>query len=260
MIDQHGPFEDDGISVFRWGLGQWANDVLVRFSYELFEHDHRWPGQWLDDTFAAGARELRDVGHRLDVAIGEFERSVDRLDATRWASVDEAVEAVSGAASAHDLLTAYLARALDATAAVLPGAFGEDGRLLADRRRSIADLAGDPDALHGLDPALATVADQALAVRDGLGRPVTAPEFEPALATLCLGAGLTGRVMTAARESVPVARAARTQLRAAASSTYSVLDRALAICIRAVETRADDGPDLAQRWRERDWTVIRRHR
>lgn len=258
MIRQHGPSAEDEATVFRWGLGQWAHDVLVRFSYELVEHDHRWPGQWLDDVFAAAARELRDVGHRLDTAVGRFEQAADRLGAPSWANVDDAVAAVAAAAGAYDHATGYLARALDASAAILPGAFGDDGRQLARRRRSIIDLGQDHEPLCRLDPALPAIVAEARTIREVVHTPVTAPEFEPAVAALRNGARLTGRVLAAAHESVPEVRAARAHLDRLATATYAVLDRALACSIEAVAARAEDGPELAERWHDRDWTVVRR--
>ena len=35
----------------RFGAALWFADVLLRFGYDLPEHEHPWDGEWIDDEF-----------------------------------------------------------------------------------------------------------------------------------------------------------------------------------------------------------------
>jgi hypothetical protein len=91
----------------RFGVATWFGDVLVRFGYDLFEHEHPWRGEWIDDAFESAALDLRSTGAKLV-------RALDRVDEDDPLSID--------------LVVAYLRRVLDDLAVVIPNCFGVDGR------------------------------------------------------------------------------------------------------------------------------------
>ncbi len=93
----------------RFGVSTWFADVLVRFGYDLFEHEHPWDGEWIDDTFERSALSLRSTGAKLL-------RSLDRVDVGDPLTVD--------------LPFLYLRSMLDDLAAVIPNCFGQEGRAL----------------------------------------------------------------------------------------------------------------------------------
>jgi hypothetical protein len=91
----------------RFGVAMWFADVLVRFGYDLFEHEHPWDGEWIDDAFERSALSLRATGSKLL-------RSLDRVDADDPLTVD--------------LPFLYLGRMLADLAVVIPNCFGREGR------------------------------------------------------------------------------------------------------------------------------------
>ena len=50
-----GPASTHGIAGgrVRLGVATWFADVLVRFGYDLPEHEHPWDGEWIDDANAS---------------------------------------------------------------------------------------------------------------------------------------------------------------------------------------------------------------
>jgi hypothetical protein len=94
----------------RFGVATWFADVLVRFGYDLFEHEHPWDGEWIDDAFERSALSLRSTGAKLL-------RALDRVD------VDDPLTV--------DLPFLYLRSMLDDLAVVIPNCFGQEGRGLA---------------------------------------------------------------------------------------------------------------------------------
>jgi len=86
--------------------------VLVRFGYDLFEHEHPWDGEWIDDAFEAAALDLRVTGAKLLRALEAVHDDVE-----------------SGPLSV-DLAVAYLRRILDDLAIVIPNCYGTEGRAL----------------------------------------------------------------------------------------------------------------------------------
>jgi hypothetical protein len=96
--------------VVRFGVATWFHDVLVRFGYDLFEHEHPWDGEWIDDAFEAAALDLRATGSKLL-------RALDRLHD----------DPETGPLSV-DLAVAYLERMLGDLAVVIPNCHGVEGR------------------------------------------------------------------------------------------------------------------------------------
>jgi hypothetical protein len=90
----------------------WFHDVLVRFGYDLFEHEHPWDGEWIDDAFETAALDLRATGAKLLRALGHVHDDVE-----------------SGPLSI-DLCVAYLRRILEDLAVVIPNCYGTEGRAL----------------------------------------------------------------------------------------------------------------------------------
>ena len=93
----------------RFGVATWFGDVLVRFGYDLFEHEHPWDGEWIDDEFEHAALDLRSTGAKLL-------RALDRVD------VDDPLTL--------DLAFAYVQRILDDLAVVIPNCWGSEGMTL----------------------------------------------------------------------------------------------------------------------------------
>jgi len=93
----------------RFGVCTWFGDVLVRFGYDLFEHEHPWDGEWIDDAFEASAIRLRSTGAKLVRALQRV-RDDDPLSI--------------------DLCVAYLRSILDDVAVCIPNCSGVEGRSL----------------------------------------------------------------------------------------------------------------------------------
>ena len=135
----HGVAPDGSV---RFGVATWFGDVLVRFGYDLFEHDHRWDGEWIDDAFERSARALRSTGAKLL-------RALQRVDAEDPMTVDLAV--------------LYLRSLLDDVAVCIPNCSGVEGRALP--RGDLAALGFPPPDVLGFP----THADDLYAVVDGAG-------------------------------------------------------------------------------------------
>ena len=229
----------------RLGAATWFHDVLVRFGYDLPEHEHPWDGEWIDDAFEAAAADLRATGSKLV-------RALEALD-----TVPVAAERAEAAPLAVDLVVAYLGRLLRGIAVAVPCCYGQEGRALAPARAG--GLLGMASALEALDPVAAGRLVPPPAVADVLGT-----GFATASTDLYLVVEAAG-----ARPALPRTTA---RLRAASAAitdeAIAAVDRALAAACpwldgvldslqRAIAARAEDGDDILARWQSPDWSVLR---
>lgn len=234
-----------GSEVLRWhgavggeirlGIATWFSDVLVRFGYDLFEHEHHWDGEWIDDAFEAAALRMRATATKL----------VRVLDGLTPATVDAEITPFR-----IDLALAYLRLLVDDVAIVVPCCFGTQGRSLEPHRHDLAALAA---AVAVLDAELA----RALELPPGLDlRPPThSPELfavldGPGRATL---PGATARMTDASRV---ITVASLLALDNALAELCPWFERVLAAVQRVVSERADDGDELLERWHHSDWSVV----
>ena len=132
-------------------MATWFGDVLVRFGYDLFENEHPWDGEWIDDAFERAARSLRSTGAKLVRAL----RAVD-----------------AGDAMTVDLVVFYLRSILDDVAVCVPNCSGVEGRGLP--RGDLVALGFPPPDVLGFP----THSDDLYAVVDGAG---TAPALPKAV-------------------------------------------------------------------------------
>jgi len=202
----------------RFGAGTFFNDVLVRFGYDLFEYEHPWSGEWIDDSFEAAAKELRATSAKLVRAL----EAVQDDPETGPLSVD--------------LCVAYVQRLLDELAIVIPNCHGVDGRSLP--RGDLAALGYAPPVdLKGL----VTQADDLYLVVDAGDR-----------------AALPGMHERVRARSQEITRAAIATLDGALAVLCPWLDDVVARLQREIASRAEDGNDLLQRWTDPNWTIVGR--
>jgi len=199
-------------TALHFGVAVWPYDVLLRFGYDLPEHEHRWPDRWFDDRFGAAA---------------------------------------------VDLVAGYLRRLCDDLAAVVPNCFGAEGRAMAADRWSLSAIV-DSEALRKTDERLAV-----LLVPPAPLAAVLDPAFAthtPAVYAVSAAAGDAPALPAAAKAAL--ADSARSTLAAAAAVSKAVeaacpwLDAVLERLIAVVCQRAEDGPDVFDRWAEPDWSVV----
>ena len=70
LVRTHGVAGDD----VRFGAATWFHDVLVRFGYDLFEHEHPWDGEWIDGVLFGLVREdLEDMSQGQSLGPGSNE-------------------------------------------------------------------------------------------------------------------------------------------------------------------------------------------
>jgi hypothetical protein len=146
----HGVAPDGTV---RFGVATWFGDVLVRFGYDLFEHEHPWDGEWIDDAFERAARSLRSTGGKLMRALRAIDDEPDPMTI--------------------DLVVFYLRSILDDVAVCIPNCSGVEGRALP--RGDLAALGFPPPDVLGFP----THSDELYAVVDGAG---TTPALPRALA------------------------------------------------------------------------------
>ena len=139
-------------------MATWFHDVLVRFGYDLFEHEHPWDGEWLDDAFEAAALDLRSTGAKLLRALAQVSDDVEAGPLT------------------IDLCVAYLRRILDDLAVVIPNCYGVDGRSMP--RGDLTALGFSPP----VDLRFATHSPELYALLDGARPPALPRAHERALA------------------------------------------------------------------------------
>ncbi|HEX4906080.1 MAG TPA: hypothetical protein VFU93_11565 [Acidimicrobiales bacterium] len=200
----------------RFGATTWFHDVLVRFGYDLFEHEHPWDGEWIDDAFESAAIDLRSTGAKL-------------LRALEWVDDDPLQGPLT-----IDLVLAYLRRILDDLAIVIPNCYGVEGRSMP--RGDLAAL-GFPCPV---DLDIPTHSPTLYMVVDAAGPKPSLPKA-------------TARTLD---ESGTVTIAAVVALDAALAQLCTWLDDVLATLQREIAKRADDGDDLLARWADPDWSVV----
>ena len=205
----------------RFGVATWFGDVLVRFGYDLFEHEHPWDGEWIDDAFERAARSLRSSGAKLVRAL----RSVG--------DAPEADPLLVGP-MAIDLAVFYLRSILDDVAVCIPNCSGVEGRALP--RGDLGALGFPPPDVLGFR----THSDELYAVVDGAGELPALPRA----------------VDRVRRESAEVTAEAVRALEHALASLGPWFDRLLGELQGRVAARAEDGEDLLERWSAVDWSVI----
>lgn len=256
-MNRHGIAEvADGAAAVHFGLAVWPYDVLLRFGYDLPEHEHRWPGRWIDDRFEGAALDLRSAAAKLLIALPRMDEARARLrsDGRSLADVRRAVET---APLDVDLVLTYLRRLVDGLAAVVPCCFGAEGRAMAVDRGSIEAMA-DSAALRKLDETLAGLLDPPPAAAR-----VLAPGFAAHSAEVYVVSGAAGErpalpraAQAALHQSAARTLAAAASIDAALAEMCPWFDAVLARLQAVVCLRAEDGPDLQERWGEPDWSVL----
>ena len=187
----------------------------MRFGYDLFEHEHPWDGEWIDDAFESSAISLRSTGAKL-------------VRALQRASADDPLSI--------DLALFYLRAVLDDVAVCVPNCSGVEGRSLPR---------GDLCAL-GFPPP------------DVLSFPTHSPELFPVVDGAGDRPALPKAVARVRAESAEVTAAALVSLERALAVLCPWFDALLLELQRRVAARAEDGPDLLDRWSATDWSVIGR--
>ncbi len=258
----------------RFGIAQWPYDLLLRFAYDLPEHEHVWPNDWFDDGFEQAAIELRQLGPKLVAALAAMQPPLEELKNAAMGVEDAELtrEQVTSVPLHIDLVLDYLARMLDCAATVIPHCYGQEGKALASGRGNLRALAGMP--LAEFDPELAGIvapdgslpaavsrlASPSLGAEVELGeRPtahsadiyaiVHAPGFEQALPKAAA---------RALRQSAEATIAAADAIDATLPGLFGWFDRLLEYLIGLVCERAEEGEELGERWSESNWTVIQR--
>jgi hypothetical protein len=238
-------------------MALWPYDLLLRFGYELPEHDYIWDGKWFDDRFEAAALDLRTTAAKLFLALPQLDAAVAALEAALDGPLAGLRAASVWAPLTVDMAAAYLRRLCDGTAAVAPHCLGSVGRAVAGDRNSLAALVHSP-ALAELDPALAGLLRPPPPLRRVIGR-----AFATASADLYTVAGTAGdapalphSATKAMRQSAAVTRQAAGQVAEAVQSACRWLDDLLAHMQQQVADRAEDGADLLERWADDDWAVL----
>lgn len=188
----------------------------MRFGYDLFEHEHPWDGEWIDDAFEAAAIDLRSTGAKL-------------LRALEWVDDDPLQGPLT-----IDLVLAYLRVMLDDLAVVIPNCFGTDGRSMP--RGDLRALGFPPPVdldivTHG--PALYMVIDAA-------GPRPSLPKA-------------TARVLD---ESGAITAVAVRELDSTMAVLCAWLDDVVAALQKEIASRAEDGDALLARWADPDWSVL----
>jgi len=254
--------------VLRFGIALWPYDLLLRFAWDLPEHEHVWPDEWFDDVFEHAARDLRSLAPKLITALSAM---IVPMDALKNAAINnELTRDLTADAPLHvDLVLAYLARLLDHVATIIPHCYGQSGQALADGRGNLRRLVEMP--LEQIDPELPALLTPdgalppeveltaspsgAVSMNDGdvathtqdLYAIINSPGFD---------AALPKATAHALRASADVTIAAADRVDAALPGLCDWLDRLLEHLIVRVCDRADEGDDLAERWRDSNWTVL----
>jgi hypothetical protein len=239
-----------------FGMALWPYDVLLRFGYDLPEHEHRWPGRWFDDQFQAAAIDLRATTAKLLIAVPRMDAACQQL-AGPGGTVAGMRPAVEAAPMAVDVVAVYLRRLPDDLAAVVPCCFGAEGRAMAADRRSLSAML-DSEQLRKADETLAE-----LLVPPSPLAAVLDPAFAAHTAELYAVSGaagdappLPGAAKAALTESARRTLAAADEIGQALGAACPWLDAVLDRLIAIVCGRAEDGPELRNRWAEPDWSIF----
>lgn len=246
--------------MIHFGAALWPYDLLLRFAWDLPEHEHVWPDDWFDDVFEAAALRLRRTAPKLLHALAALQPPLEALK--NAALSDELTrELVEQTPLQVDLALQYLADLVDDAAAAAPHCYGAEGRILADSRSGIEALACA--RLAELDPALAEL---------------IAPggELHPAAAAFARGRAPIPHsrdiyaIVNAPGFADALPKAAARALRKSAAATVAAadhidanlypfcqwLDALLEHLIDAVCQRAEEGEDLRARWAEPNWSAL----
>ena len=228
----HGVADGD----VRFGIGTWFGDVLVRFGYDLFEHEHPWDGEWIDDAFETAAIDLR-------ATVAKLLRVLDEIDAD---DID-----VERTPLRIDLALAYLDRIRQGVAVAVPCCFGTDGRALVSARTDPNDMA---TAVASLDSNVARALDEIV------GLDLTVVTHDPDLYRIVDAGGARPplpKAMARTRDaSASTTASAIAELDAVLHRTCRAYDGVLLSLQHAIAHRAEDGPELLERWARTDWAVI----
>jgi hypothetical protein len=228
----------------RFGVATWFADVLVRFGYDLPEHEHPWDGEWIDDAFEAAARDLRSTGSKLL-------RALARIDADR-----DGPAAAAELPLSVDLALGYLGRLVHGLTVALPCCYGVEGRaLLPARGVGLERLA---EALTPLDPRAAATLSPPDEVSAILGTPVptASRELYPVIDAAGSRPPLPAALARTASSSLAVTVDAIGRLDRALAAACPWFDRILGTLQLAIAERAEDGDELVRRWCRPDWSVL----
>lgn len=249
-----------------FGIALWPYDLALRFSYDLPENEHLWPGEWFDDAFEDAALDIRAAAAKLLHALVAMDDALTALRAAEAdaGDLDALRNAVERAPLALDLVLHYFERILNDLGAVIPSCYGKEGKALATDRTSLRALAGS-EALAGVDPALPALLRPDGAWPAGVGRFLEhgragVRTHQPDLYVVAGSAGYAASLPRATARAL--AANARVTLDAAAEVDQAIrdtcgwLDGLLAHLIAAVCARSDEGPDLQERWARDDWSVL----
>src|SRR5436305_11225527 len=91
------------------GVALWPYDLLLRFGYELPEHEYRWEGQWFDDRFEVAALDLRASAAKLLLSLSRMAQA-GRTLASLGGTVAEMRRVAEAAPMEVDLVVSYLGR------------------------------------------------------------------------------------------------------------------------------------------------------
>lgn len=242
----------------RFGFAVWPYDLLLRFGYDLPEHDHLWEGQWFDDRFESAALDIRATTSKLLLALPRMDAALDRLASSSSAApmallrpeVEEAPLAVEMVARCLERLTRDLA-------AIVPCCFGAQGRAMLDQRDSLSALA-ESLPLRKLDEALADLLHPPHALRDviAFGWAAHLPELYTVAGAAGERPALPRAALAALRASAEVTIGAARDIDAALHAGGPWLDTVLDHLQAVVAARAEDGPELLERWGEADWPTV----
>jgi hypothetical protein len=238
----HGIAGDD----VRFGAATWFHDVLVRFGYDLPEHEHPWDGEWIDDAFEAAAKDLRSTGSKLLMALEGLDGLV--VDGDRAETAPLAVDAV----------VAYLERLLRGVAVAVPCCFGQEGRVLAPARHGGLEAMADAVAAIDRDVAAALRPPRALSEVLALGFATHSPELYLVLDAAGPRPALPRAAARFRDASAATTATAVPAIDRALAAACPWLDRLVVVLQSVVAARAEDGDDLLARWAQPDWSVVRR--
>lgn len=258
----------------RFGMVQWPYDLLLRFAYDLPEHEHVWPNDWFDDGFEHAAMALRQLGPKLIAALAAMQPPLEDLKNATIGVQDAELtrENVTGVPLQVDLVLGYLVRILDCVATVIPHCYGQDGKALAAGRGNLRTLAALP--LTDFDPALAELVTPDGSLPSGvaeLAGPSLGAEIElgehpvphsPDIYAIVHAPGFEQALPKAAaralRQSAEATIAAADAIDRALPHLFAWFDQLLDYLIGQVCERAEEGDELRERWADSNWTVIQR--
>lgn len=227
-----------------FGIALWPYDLLLRFGYDLPEHEHVWRGEWFDDQFESAALEMRSTAAKLVLAISDMDRAVHYLDGPDG-DIERAPLAV-------DLAACYVQHLVRALAVIVPNCYGQDGRTLERLRHDVGALASSP-LLAELDPVLALLLVPPTAVTSVAGITSHTPD-----AYLERGSALPHSAAHAREKSARATLHAAALVDAALHGLCGWFDALLAHLMSRVAERSEPGDELIERWSDPDWSVVRR--